>query len=129
VCLGRDQASQASHTILLHTHTYTACGYLPEHTLQAYRLAIDLGVEYIEPDLVLTKDGHLVRASLSPHPPPPPLPPSLAFSSSLRACPRVYMALPGCWEFEWGHAWGCGSSSESKIPASSCGKDRMFRKA
>ena len=39
----------------------TACGYLPEHTLQAYRLAIDLGVEYIEPDLVLTKDGHLVR--------------------------------------------------------------------
>lgn len=40
----------------------TACGYLPEHTLQAYRLAIDLGVEYIEPDLVLTKDGHLVRA-------------------------------------------------------------------
>lgn len=40
---------------------FTACGYLPEHTLQAYRLAIDLGVEYIEPDLVLTKDGHLVR--------------------------------------------------------------------
>jgi glycerophosphoryl diester phosphodiesterase len=38
-----------------------ASGYLPEHTVQAYRLAIDLGVHYVEPDLVMTKDGHLVR--------------------------------------------------------------------
>jgi len=39
---------------------FAASGYLPEHTLQAYRLAIDLFSEYIEPDLVITKDHHLV---------------------------------------------------------------------
>ena len=37
-----------------------ASGYLPEHTLQAYRLAISQGAHYIEPDLVLTKDGVLI---------------------------------------------------------------------
>ena len=34
-----------------------ASGYLPEHTLAAYSLAIELGADYIEPDLILTKDG------------------------------------------------------------------------
>ncbi len=37
-----------------------ASGYLPEHTLQGYQLAINLGANYIEPDLVLTKDGVLI---------------------------------------------------------------------
>jgi glycerophosphoryl diester phosphodiesterase len=37
-----------------------ASGYLPEHTLPAYRLAIQLGADYVEPDLVLTRDGVLV---------------------------------------------------------------------
>jgi glycerophosphoryl diester phosphodiesterase len=37
-----------------------ASGYLPEHTLEGYALAIELGADYIEPDLVATKDGHLV---------------------------------------------------------------------
>ena len=37
-----------------------ASGYRPEHTLAAYRLAIRLGADYIEPDLVATKDGVLV---------------------------------------------------------------------
>jgi glycerophosphoryl diester phosphodiesterase len=37
-----------------------ASGYLPEHTLEAYALAIELGADYIEPDLVATKDGHLI---------------------------------------------------------------------
>ncbi len=37
-----------------------ASGYRPEHTLSAYALAIDMGADYIEPDLVITKDGHLV---------------------------------------------------------------------
>ncbi|WCL52752.1 glycerophosphodiester phosphodiesterase family protein [Gimibacter soli] len=37
-----------------------ASGYLPEHTLAAYDLAIEQGADYIEPDLVMTKDGHLV---------------------------------------------------------------------
>ena len=35
-------------------------GYLPEHTLPGYALAIKLGADYIEPDLVATKDGHLI---------------------------------------------------------------------
>ena len=34
-----------------------ASGYRPEHTLAAYDLAIDLGADFIEPDLVLTRDG------------------------------------------------------------------------
>ena len=33
---------------------------MPEHTLAGYRLALELGADYIEPDLVPTKDGHLV---------------------------------------------------------------------
>jgi glycerophosphoryl diester phosphodiesterase len=37
-----------------------ASGYRPEHTLAAYELAIDLGADYIEPDLVSTKDGVLI---------------------------------------------------------------------
>lgn len=37
-----------------------ASGYRPEHTLAAYELAIRLGADYIEPDLVSTKDGVLV---------------------------------------------------------------------
>ena len=37
-----------------------ASGFVPEHTLQSYRLAIKLGADYIEPDLVATKDGVLI---------------------------------------------------------------------
>jgi len=37
-----------------------ASGYLPEHTLPAYALAIVQGADYIEPDLVATSDGVLV---------------------------------------------------------------------
>jgi glycerophosphoryl diester phosphodiesterase len=37
-----------------------ASGYRPEHTLAAYELAIDQGADFIEPDLVITKDGELV---------------------------------------------------------------------
>jgi len=37
-----------------------ASGERPEHTLESYRLAIEQGADYIEPDLVLTKDGELV---------------------------------------------------------------------
>ncbi|WP_103333283.1 glycerophosphodiester phosphodiesterase family protein [Pseudotabrizicola formosa] len=40
-------------------HRGTA-GYLPEHTLGGYELAIKMGADYIEPDLALTKDGVLV---------------------------------------------------------------------
>ncbi len=37
-----------------------ASGERPEHTLEAYDLAIDFGADYIEPDLVPTADGVLV---------------------------------------------------------------------
>jgi glycerophosphoryl diester phosphodiesterase len=37
-----------------------ASAHRPEHTLEAYRLAVDMGADYIEPDLVSTKDGVLV---------------------------------------------------------------------
>lgn len=37
-----------------------ASGYVPEHTLAAYWMAIEQGADYIEPDLVSTKDGVLV---------------------------------------------------------------------
>jgi glycerophosphoryl diester phosphodiesterase len=37
-----------------------ASGHLPEHTLASYRLAIEMGADFIEPDLVPTKDGVLV---------------------------------------------------------------------
>ncbi|WP_417317507.1 glycerophosphodiester phosphodiesterase family protein [Emcibacter sp.] len=37
-----------------------ASGYRPEHTLASYSLAIEMGADYIEPDLVMTKDGVMV---------------------------------------------------------------------
>lgn len=37
-----------------------ASGERPEHTLEAYRLAIEQGADFVEPDLVATKDGVLV---------------------------------------------------------------------
>jgi glycerophosphoryl diester phosphodiesterase len=37
-----------------------ASSYAPEHTLAAYRLAIEQGADYVEQDLQITKDGHLV---------------------------------------------------------------------
>jgi len=37
-----------------------ASGTFPEHTLESYKAAIDQGADYIEPDLVLTKDGVMI---------------------------------------------------------------------
>lgn len=37
-----------------------ASGALPEHTLEAYELAILQGADFVEPDLVITKDGVLI---------------------------------------------------------------------
>ncbi|AFZ60314.1 glycerophosphodiester phosphodiesterase [Aphanizomenon flos-aquae CCAP 1446/1C] len=37
-----------------------ASGELPEHTLGSYKLAIERGADFIEPDLVSTKDGVLI---------------------------------------------------------------------
>ena len=37
-----------------------ASGFLPEHTIESYKLAIEQGADFIEPDLVMTKDGVLI---------------------------------------------------------------------
>ena len=37
-----------------------ASGVLPEHTIEAYARAIDMGADFVEPDLVATKDGVLI---------------------------------------------------------------------
>jgi glycerophosphoryl diester phosphodiesterase len=37
-----------------------ACGYVPEHTLTSYFIAMQAGADYVEPDLVMTQDGVLV---------------------------------------------------------------------
>jgi glycerophosphoryl diester phosphodiesterase len=37
-----------------------ASGHRPEHTIEAYTLAIEMGADFIEPDVVATKDGVLV---------------------------------------------------------------------
>lgn len=37
-----------------------ASAYAPEHTIAAYRLALDMGADFIEPDLQVTRDGQLV---------------------------------------------------------------------
>lgn len=50
-------ATLASPLVIAHRG---ASGHRPEHTLEAYRLAIDMGADFIEPDLVATRDGQLV---------------------------------------------------------------------
>jgi glycerophosphoryl diester phosphodiesterase len=37
-----------------------ASAYAPEHTLAAYQLAIEMGADYVEQDLAVTKDGILI---------------------------------------------------------------------
>lgn len=44
---------------LVIAHRGASC-HRPEHTLAAYALAIEMGADFIEPDLVSTKDGVLV---------------------------------------------------------------------
>ncbi|MFI8931955.1 glycerophosphodiester phosphodiesterase [Streptomyces sp. NPDC053474] len=44
-------------TVIAHRGT---SGYRPEHTLGSYQLALDMGADVIEQDVVPTKDGHLV---------------------------------------------------------------------
>ena len=37
-----------------------ASAYAPEHTIEAYRLAISQGADFVEQDLQITKDGILI---------------------------------------------------------------------
>lgn len=55
---GHAQANEPTPLVI--GHRGGGSGYLPEHTLEAYALGIELGADYVEPDLVATKDGHLI---------------------------------------------------------------------
>lgn len=57
--LGVDAAPKTFPSPLVIGHR-GASGYLPEHTLESYAMAIELGADFIEPDLVATKDGVLI---------------------------------------------------------------------
>jgi glycerophosphoryl diester phosphodiesterase len=59
LCLALTSAIPAAAAPLVLGHR-GASAYRPEHTLAAYALAIDQGADYVEPDLVSTKDGVLV---------------------------------------------------------------------
>lgn len=55
VCLAA--AGQGEKIVIAHRG---ASGYVPEHTLEAYAVAHAQGADYIEPDVVLTKDGRFI---------------------------------------------------------------------
>lgn len=54
----RDRVEQPTRPLVIGHRG--APGYLPEHTLEGYALAIEMGADFIEPDLVVTKDGILI---------------------------------------------------------------------
>ncbi|HEV2855272.1 MAG TPA: glycerophosphodiester phosphodiesterase [Thermoanaerobaculia bacterium] len=51
------ETSRPSPIVIAHRG---ASGYRPEHTLAAYEMAIGMGADFIEPDLVSTRDGALI---------------------------------------------------------------------
>jgi len=55
-----DSQRDAPRTPLVIGHRGGATGYLPDHTLENYALGIELGADFVEPDLVMTKDGHMI---------------------------------------------------------------------
>lgn len=55
-----DRQHRPDHRGLIVIGHRGASGYRPEHTLESYRLAIRQGADFIEPDLVATRDGVLV---------------------------------------------------------------------
>lgn len=56
---GAAEASSARAPALLIAHR-GASAYAPEHTMAAYQLALEQGADFIEPDLQVTSDGHLI---------------------------------------------------------------------
>ncbi|MEJ7789865.1 MAG: glycerophosphodiester phosphodiesterase family protein, partial [Thermoleophilaceae bacterium] len=56
----RAKRTKAAKGVLLVIAHRGASGYRPEHTLAAYELGARLGADFVEPDLVSTKDGVLV---------------------------------------------------------------------
>ena len=56
-CASMNEPTQRRPIVIAHRG---ASAYRPEHTLASYQLAIEQGADFIEPDLVMTKDGVLV---------------------------------------------------------------------
>jgi glycerophosphoryl diester phosphodiesterase len=56
--LAKEPRTQAATPIVIGHRG--AAGYVPEHTLAGYALAVFQGADFIEPDLVMTKDGELI---------------------------------------------------------------------
>jgi len=54
---GTSAAAESRPFVIAHRG---ASGYVPEHTLAGYFIAIQQGTDYVEPDLVITRDGALV---------------------------------------------------------------------
>ena len=52
-----DSAQYSKKTNVAHRG---ASAYAPEHTLAAYQLAIEMGADYVEQDLAVTRDGVLI---------------------------------------------------------------------
>ena len=57
IMLSTSPAAQSKKLLVAHRG---ASAYAPEHTLAAYRLAIEQGADYIEQDLAVTRDGVLI---------------------------------------------------------------------
>lgn len=58
-CAQAPMTKKEKQNILIIAHR-GASGYRPEHTLESYNLAINMGADFIEPDLVMTKDKVLI---------------------------------------------------------------------
>ena len=54
---GRSRTGRGTPLVIGHRG---AAGYRPEHTLASYELAARMGADFMEPDVVITKDGVLV---------------------------------------------------------------------
>ena len=54
VALAKDSGDSPDKIVVAHRG---ACGYLPEHTLQGKAMAYAMGADYIEQDVVLTRDN------------------------------------------------------------------------
>ena len=50
-------AQYSKKTVVAHRG---ASAYAPEHTLAAYKLALEMGADFVEQDLAVTKDGILI---------------------------------------------------------------------
>src|SRR5438128_450485 len=55
--MSRDDSQKRKPLLIAHRG---ASGYAPEHTLAAYRMAIEQGADFVEQDLQITKDGVLI---------------------------------------------------------------------